>query len=186
MEPSKIIEAGIDIVRYNTRNGQREILVGAEKLIPSGAKYPLEIDDYEWSKYKKNMLIFTNTKKVWRYNTRGDYWILNLQSLKLKKLGGPAKPSTLMFAKFAPDGRKVGYVREKDIYVEDIASARIVQLTSDGLGNIINGTSDWVYEEEFSLRDGFRWSPDGRHIAYWHFYASGIETFYMINNTDSL
>jgi len=186
LEPSKIIEAGIDIVRYNTRNGQREILVGAEKLIPSGAKYPLEIDDYEWSKDKKNLLIFTNTKKVWRYNTRGDYWILNLQSLKLKKLGGPAKPSTLMFAKFAPDGRKVGYVREKDIYVEDIASARIVQLTSDGLGNIINGTSDWVYEEEFSLRDGFRWSPDGRHIAYWHFDASGIETFYMINNTDSL
>lgn len=91
-----------------------------------------------------------------------------------------------MFAKFAPDGRKVGYVREKDIYVEDIASARIVQLTSDGLGNIINATSDWVYEEEFSLRDGFRWSPDGRHIAYWHFDASGIETFYMINNTDSL
>ena len=186
LEPSKIIETGIDIVRYDTRDGQREILVGAEKLIPSGAKNPLEIDDYEWSEDKKNLLIFTNTKKVWRYNTRGDYWILNLQSLQLKKLGGPAKPSTLMFAKFAPDGRKVGYVREKNIYVEDIASAKIVQLTSDGLGNIINGTSDWVYEEEFYLRDGFRWSPDSRHIAYWHFDANGIKTFYMINNTDSL
>ncbi len=186
LEPSQTIEAGSDIVRYDTRSGQREILVGAERLFPSGAKYPLEIDDYEWSKDKKNLLIFTNTKKVWRYNTRGDYWILNLKTSKLKKLGGLAKPSTLMFAKFAPDGRKVGYVREKNIYVEDISSSKIVQLTFDGLGDIINGTSDWVYEEEFWLRDGFRWSPDGRHIAYWHFDASGIKTFYMINNTDSL
>ncbi|MFQ5866033.1 MAG: S9 family peptidase [bacterium] len=186
LEPSKTIENGTDIVRYDTRSGQREILVGAEKLIPGDAKYPLEIADYQWSNDKKNLLIFTNTKKVWRYHTRGDYWVLNLQTWKLKKLGGPAKPSTLMFAKFAPDGRRVSYVREKNIYVEDITSGKIVQLTFDGLGNIINGTSDWVYEEEFGLRDGFRWSPDSRHIAYWHFDANGIGTFYMINNTDSL
>ncbi len=186
LEPSKTIKNGTDIIRYDTRNGQRKILVGAEKLIPNGLKHPLKINDYEWSDNKKNLLIFTNTKKVWRYHTRGDYWVLNLQTWKLKKLGGPAKPASLMFAKFAPDSRRVAYVSEKNIYVEDIASATILQLTSDGRGNIINGTSDWVYEEEFGLRDGFRWSPDSRHIAYWHFDANGIKTFYMINNTDSL
>ena len=186
LEPSNIIETGTDIVRYDTRSGKRIVLVSAEKLIPDGLKNPLEIDNYEWSHDKKNLLIFTNTKKVWRYHTRGDYWVLNLQTWKLNKVGRSAKPSTLMFAKFAPDGSMVAYVREQNIYVEDIASTKIVQLTSDGLGNIINGTSDWVYEEEFGLRNGFRWSPDSRHIAYWHFDTNGIKTFYMINNTDSL
>ncbi|SVB99067.1 uncharacterized protein METZ01_LOCUS251921, partial [marine metagenome] len=159
LEPSNTIETGTDIVRYDTRSGKRKVLVSAEKLIPDGLKNPLDIDNYEWSHDKKNLLIFTNTKKVWRYHTRGDYWVLNLQTWRLNKLGGSAKPSTLMFAKFAPDGRMVAYVREQNIYVEDIASTKIVQLTSDGLGNIINGTSDWVYEEEFGLRNGFRWSP---------------------------
>ena len=91
-----------------------------------------------------------------------------------------------MFAKFSPDGKKAGYVVEHNIYVEDLATSAIKQLTFDGSETIINGTSDWAYEEEFSLRDGFRWSPDGNLIAYWQFDASGVRDFYLINNTDSL
>ena len=91
-----------------------------------------------------------------------------------------------MFAKFSPDGLRAAYVDKNDIYAEDIASGRIVRLTWDGSDTLINGTFDWVYEEEFGLRDGFRWSPDGRYIAFWQFDTSWVKEFNLINNTDSL
>ncbi len=124
---------------------------------------------------------------MWRQNTRGDYWVLDLTSGKLRKLGGSAaKPSTLMFAKFSPDGRRVGYVREFNLYVEDLASGKITQLTSDGSRTVINGTFDWVYEEELDDRDGWRWSPDGKSIAFWQLVADSVRDFNLIDNTDSL
>lgn len=175
-----------DIVRYDPQSGRREILVAANKLVPSGSDTVLAIADYQWSNDGQRLLIFTNTQRVWRQNTRGDYWVLQLSNGNLQKLGGEAKPSTLMFAKFSPDGGRVAYVREHNIYVEELASGKITQLTHDGSRTIINGTFDWVYEEEFGLRDGFRWSPDGNRIAYWQLDASGVRDFLMINNTDSL
>ncbi len=176
---------GTDIVRYDPESGRREILVPSEHLVPAGETTPLEIEDYVLSESGRKLLVFTNTARVWRSNTRGDYWVLDLDSWNLSKLGGDAEPSTLMFAKFSPDGGRVAYVRANNIYVEHLEDNRIVQLTEDGSQTIINGTSDWVYEEEFDLRDGFRWSPDGRLIAYWQFDSEGVRTFYMINNTDS-
>ena len=86
----------------------------------------------------------------------------------------------------SPDGGRVAYVREHNLYVEDLADGRITQLTHDGSRTIINGTFDWVYEEELNLRDGFRWSPDGRRIAFWQLDASGVRDFDLINDTDSL
>jgi dipeptidyl-peptidase-4 len=132
------------------------------------------------------MLVYTNSKKVWRQNTRGDYWVLDVASGKLTKLGGEAKPSTLMFAKFSPDGKRVGYVRENNLYVENLADGKITQLTSDGSRTLINGTSDWVNEEEFDLRDCWRWSPDSKSVAYWQFNAEGIKDFILIDNTKDL
>ena len=132
------------------------------------------------------LLIFTNTKRVWRANTRGDYWILNLETNNLKKLGGDAKSSTLMFATLSPNNKYVGYVRENNIYIESVLDDEIIQLTKDGSETIINGTFDWVYEEELNLRNGFRWSPDGNRIAFWQLDAEGIGVFNMINNTDSI
>jgi dipeptidyl-peptidase-4 len=135
------------------------------------------------------LLIFTNTKPVWRLNTRGDYWVLERATGKLRKLGGPdAKPSTLMFAKFSPDGGRVGYVRENNLYVEDLATGTITPLTTDGSRTLINGTFDWVYEEELMnyFADGWRWSPDGRKVAYWQLNADSVKDFNLINNTDSL
>lgn len=175
-----------EIVRYAIPSGERTILVAAAQLQPEGSEKPLLIKNYAWSADKQRLLIFTNTRRVWRLHTRGDYWVLDLSSGRLTQLGGEAKSATLMFAKFSPNGRFVAYVREQNIYVEEVDTGAITQLTHDGGSTIINGTSDWVYEEEFYLRDGFSWSPSGRHIAYWQFDTEGIDTFYMINNTDSL
>lgn len=176
---------GYDIVRYDVVAGTRTILVNAAQLQPAGAAKPLFIDNYTWSDDNSQLLIFTNTRKVWRQNTRGDYWVLNLATGKLKQLGKGLEEATLMFAKFSPDGSRVAYVSKQNIYVENISKGLIVPLTKDGGGNIINGTFDWVYEEELDDRDGFRWSPDGKEIAYWQSDTKGVGTFYLIDNVDS-
>src|SRR5271168_5597973 len=119
VEPSSAVKDAQDIIRYQTATGQREVLVSAAKLIPSGAKVPLTIENYAWSKDKSRLLLYTNSAPVWRQHTRGDYWVLDLQSGALRKLGGDAPASSLMFAKFSPDGSKVAYVRANNIFVEE-------------------------------------------------------------------
>ncbi|MGH9376799.1 MAG: DPP IV N-terminal domain-containing protein, partial [Terriglobia bacterium] len=176
-------EKNHEIARYETSTGRREVMVSASQLVPPGAKAPLDIDDYAWSKDMKRLLIFTDSRRVWRRNTRGDYWVLELDSGKLRKLGGEVPPSTLMFAKFSPDGSTAAYVHANNIYAEDVSSGTITQLTRDGSATIINGTSDWVNEEELDIRDAFRWSPDGESIAYWQFDTTGVGDFPLIYNT---
>jgi dipeptidyl-peptidase-4 len=177
---------GFDIVRYDAATGARSILISSAQLTPAGGQKPLAIADYVWSDDSSKLLVFTNTRKVWRQNTRGDYWVLDRKTGSLKQLGAGGPEATLMFAKFSPDATRVGYVRANNIYVERLSDGRVTPLTTDGAENIINGTADWVYEEEFGVRDGFRWSPDGRSIAYWQFDQSGVGIFSLINNTDSL
>lgn len=175
-----------DIVKYDAKTGERTVVIPANLLVPDGESKPLAIADYQWSTDNEKLLIFTNTRKVWRYHTRGDYWVLDLAAKKLHQLGKSIPPTTLMFAKFSPDASKVGYVSEANIYVEDLGTGQINQITKDGGDNIINGTFDWVYEEELGCRDGFRWSPDGKNIAYWQSDTKGVGTFYLINNIDSI
>ncbi|MBC7964837.1 MAG: DPP IV N-terminal domain-containing protein, partial [Fuerstia sp.] len=163
-----------------------ETLVPSDWLRPTPNDKPLNIDAYEWSADRTKLLIFTNTRRVWRLNTRGDYWVLELPSKRLYKLGGDVPEATLMFAKFSPDATKVGYVHERDIYIQTLADQSIVKLTSSDAPTKINGTFDWAYEEEFSLHDGFRFSPDGKRIAFWEIDGSGIELFPLIDNTSTL
>ena len=177
---------GVGIVRYDAASGARDVLVSPEKLVPTGRTEPIDIENYQWSPDGQRVLLFTNSRRVWRQNTRGDFWVYDRPTGALRQLGAGSPPSTLMFAKFAPDSKRVAYVRQNNLYVEDIASGQITQLTTDGSVTIINGTFDWVYEEELNLRDGFRWSPDGQRIAYWQLDASGVRDYDLIDDTDSL
>jgi dipeptidyl-peptidase-4 len=178
---------GPDLVRVNPATGEKTVLVRSEQLTPPGDSVPLRMANFRFSDDGRKLLVYTNTARVWRQNTRGDYWVLDLAQGKLSKLGGrTAAPSTLMFAKFSPQGDRVAYVREHNLYVERLSDHAITPLTKDGSAIIINGTFDWVYEEEFDDRDGFRWSPDGKRIAYWQLDASGVRDFLLINDTDSL
>jgi dipeptidyl-peptidase-4 len=177
---------GDDIVQYDAKSGKRTVLIAAGELIPEGEQVPLTVANYEWSEDNTKLLVFTNTRKVWRFHTRGDYWVLDLNTRKLRQLGRDLPEATLMFAKFSPDGSRVGYVSQNNIYVESIETGEITQLTFDGDDDIINGTFDWVYEEELSCRDGFRWSPDGENIAFWRSDTKGVGVFYLINNIDSI
>jgi dipeptidyl-peptidase-4 len=183
VEPSGDAAGGKELASYDSATGQREMLVSAQQLTPSGSKEALTIEDYAWSSDLTRLLIYTNSKRVWRANTRGDYWLLDRKSGNLRKLGDGGSPSSLMFAKLSPDGSKVAYVRFNNIFVEDLDSGRTWRLTSDGSEKTINGTSDWVYEEEFGVRDAFRWSPDGTRIAYWQFDINKVKTFALIYDT---
>ncbi len=174
------------LVSYDAASGERSVLADARALTPTGSTSALEVDAFSWTPDKRLALIFTNTKRVWRDKTRGDYWVLDRSARTLRKLGGDAPESSLMFAKFSPDGTRVAYVRDRDLYVETLASGRIERLTRAAADTIINGTTDWVNEEELGIRDGFRWSPDGRAIAYWQFDTSGVGRFTLINDTDAL
>ncbi|MDR0431640.1 MAG: S9 family peptidase [Tannerellaceae bacterium] len=177
---------GTDIVAYRAKDNAREVIVEASLLRNGMNDKPLDIRSISWSEDNRRILIYNNTKRVWRYDTRGDYWVLALDDGMLHQLGKGLPESSMMFAKFSPDGGRVAYVSNNNIYVEDIRSGEIRQLTFDGNETIINGTFDWVYEEEFDCRDGFRWSPSGDYIAYWQSDTEGTGMFDIINNVDSL
>jgi dipeptidyl-peptidase-4 len=174
------------VMQYTLPDNTAKVLISEEQLTPEGANSPLAVNYFMFSNDEKKVLIFTNTKRVWRLNTKGDYWVLDIEKESLVKLGKTLPASSLMFAKFSPDGNSVAYVGGNNIYVEDLNTSIIKPLTTDGTTTLINGTFDWAYEEEFACRDGFRWSPDSQSIAYWQIDASDIKKFYMINNTDAI
>ena len=169
------------LIAYDTASGTATPLATSDQLKPAGM-----VSGFTFSSDASKVLLFTNTRKVWRLNTRGDYWVLDLRTHTLQQIGRGAPASTLMFAKFSPDGTRVAFVRQQNIYVEDLSRGRVTALTSGRDPNIINGTSDWVNEEEFFIRDAFTWSPDGRQIAYLQFDTSRVGRFTLVNYTDAL
>lgn len=175
-----------EIVNIRLPENTKTIVVSRAKLTPASSSTPLTVNGFEFSLDQKKILIFTNTKKVWRLNTRGEYWVLELASGSLTQLGSGLPASSLMFAKFSPDASKVAYVSQQNIVVEELASHQVKPLTTEGTRRNIFGTFDWAYEEEFSARDGFRWSPDGSKIAFWHIDATKVRDIPLINNTDSI
>ena len=172
-----------ELVRYEAVSGERDVLVSAAMLRLDSQDRALNIEDYSFSPDQKWLMVFTESARVWRHNTRGEFYLVPLDgSRPPRRLGGELPKSTLMFAKFSPDSQRVGYVSRNDVYVEDVATGEQTRLTDDGSKTIINGTFDWVYEEEFDCRDGFRWSPDSQRVAFWQLDCSGVGEFYMVDN----
>ncbi|MGP1435851.1 MAG: S9 family peptidase [Phocaeicola sp.] len=177
---------GFDVVAYKAKDNSKEVLIPAKMLVNPKTGKPMTVRNIVFNKENTKALVYTNSKRVWRYDTRGDYYVLDTQNGEMQQLGKEFPESTLMFAKFSPDGTKVAYVSQNNVYVENIADGIVTALTTDGSDIIVNGTFDWVYEEEFGCRDGFRWSSDGQYIAYWQSDTSGTGWFDIINNVDSI
>ncbi len=174
-----------EIVRYDSATGKREILMTAAQLTPPQLGNPLPVGDYAVSDDGKKILFAVNPRPTMIRKTAFDYWLLDKTDNSWHKIGGNA-PTGVLYAKLSPDGTRAAYVRDNNLYTEDVRSGAIKQLTTDGSPMIINATSDWVYEEEFGLREGFAWSPDGQKIAYFQFDQSGVPEFTLINYTDAL
>ena len=172
-----------------------------DQLILSSSEVgDIKIESFLFSQNKNKILLFTKSVKVWRYNTKGDYWVYDFKTKQGKKIGKSMPDSSLMFAKFSPNEKFVAFVsKEKsdknirnsstsvNIYIENLEDNSIKKLTSsNGTEKLINGTFDWVYEEEFGCRDGFIFNESGNKIAFWQIDANQVRDFYMINNTDSI
>jgi len=176
-----------EIVNYDPATLQRTVLITLAQLTPKGSDKALVVDDYQWSDDKSRLLIYTNAEYVWREKSRGDYWVLELDSGELWQLGGDKQSeSQMMFGKFSPDARQFAWVWKDNIYVQNLDSREVKALTSDASETLINGHFDWAYEEEFGILDGFKWSPDSQRIAYWQLDTHAARDFYLINNTDTL
>src|SRR5438093_1698924 len=172
-----------DMYQVGALTGTKQLLVRGADLVPPGGGKPIVIEEYRFSGDGSKLLLFTNSARVWRQNTKGTFYVWDLAGKRLGPVS--ARPGYQQFAKFSPDGRMVGFVRDNNLYVTDLATGAETALTTDGGENVINGTSDWVYEEELDLRDAFRWSPDGRRIAFWRFDQTAIRPFYLVDH-DSL
>lgn len=177
-------EAG-EVNRYELPANTKTTFLSKADLTPTGQSEALKVRSFTLSDDGNLVLIYTNTKKVWRLDTQGDYWVLNRTAKSLTKIGKDKPASSLRFAKTSPDGKKVAYVSDFDLYIEDLGSAQAQAVTSNHSRKLISGTFDWVYEEEFACRDGFQWSPDSKRIAYWQIDANKIKDYYMVNTTDS-
>ena len=169
---------GTDLFRVDPVTGESTPLVRANQLLGSDDK-PVAAEGVTLSADRRLALVFHSTERVWRSNTRGSYSVVDLQTGRTWRTA--SRPGGQMFAKLSPDGTRVAFVRDNDLWVTELASGNETRLTTDGSATIINGTSDWVYEEELGLRDAFRWSPDGTRIAYWRFDQSEVKSFPLVD-----
>jgi dipeptidyl-peptidase-4 len=184
---------GMQLVQIDTATGARRALPPEPSYRPPQSDRPLT--GGVPSPDGKRLLFAANSQTVLIRKTASDYWVLDKTDNSWRKLGGKT-PSGLLFAKWSPDGGRVAYLGDLhaaagaapkyNLYVEDVATGAVTQLTADGGDDILNGTSDWVNHEEFGIADCFLWSPDGKRIAYWQFDQSGVPEFALINYTDAL
>lgn len=167
-----------DIVKYNfeNRNNSREVLVKGSDLKIKGS--PIIIEEYSFNKDEDKVLIATNIEAIYRRSYTASYFVFDLKTKKLTELSNMNKPQSL--AEFSPDGSKVAYVSNNNLFVKYLETGKTSIVTTDGkVNSIINGGTDWVYEEEFAITKGFYWSANGSKIAYFKFDESDVKEFTM-------
>ncbi|WP_412063633.1 DPP IV N-terminal domain-containing protein [Rubrivirga sp. IMCC45206] len=166
------------VERDLTTDATRTLIDGATLGKPDGDGR-IAIEDYATSADGSKTLLYTDSERVWRLNTKGYYYVLDNATGAVTPVADRAD-GFQMFAKFDPAAERVAFVRDRNLYLVDLDTGRERALTTNGSpGGVINGTFDWVYEEEFGLRDGFRWSPDGRYIAFFQLDETGTRDFQM-------
>ena len=164
-------EEGQEIIKYSFKNGKRVV-----RLFKSSDFKIKRINSYSLSNDDRLMLLATEIESIYRYSKKAIYYVFNIQNNKIKKLSD----NKVRYPTFSPDGTKVAFVFENNLYIKDITNGKENQITFDGKkNNIINGASDWVYEEEFKLVRGFEWSGDSRTIAFYKFDESHVKEFSM-------
>ena len=147
-------------------------------MFPKDDTAPVALSTYSFSPDERKLLIPTATEYIYRYSSVSEFYIFDLDSREISKLSAGGKQR---LATFSPDGTKIAFVRDNNLIITDLVQNIEVQVTTDGkLNEIINGTMDWVYEEEFAITQGFNWSPDGKFIAYYRFDESKVPEFNMI------
>ncbi len=180
------------IVKTELPNLTKTVLFDLDKVFPKDESHPRNISSFALSRDMKQILLKINTKTQYHKIT-GEVWVYDSAAGKIFQLGKTLKPEGLMYPKFSPDGSRVAYVYQDksnqkvvyNIYVEEVKTGKIRQLTFDTRDRSINGTFDWVYSEELFCTDGFRWSEDGTRIAFWNIDASKVRNYLMLNTTDS-
>ncbi|MDX1546350.1 MAG: S9 family peptidase [Rhodothermales bacterium] len=167
------------LVSYNLETDARTRLIDGATLHAADVDRLIEIEGYQYSDDGRTVLFYTDSERVWRQNTKGFYYLYDLERQTLTPLSDRAA-GFQMFAKLSPDGTRAAFVRDRNLVLVDLATMEETLLTDDGSeGALINGTFDWVYEEEFGLRDGWQWSPDGRHIAFFKLDEAATRDFAM-------
>lgn len=177
-------EAGTtSLVELNLATDSRRTLIDGAALARPDGEGLVSVEDYAYSADGTRALLYTDSERVWRLNTKGVYYVVDVESGDVTPVSDRAR-GLQMFAKFSPDAEQVAFVRDRNIYVVDLETGVERALTTNGAaGTVINGTFDWVYEEEFGLRDGFQWSPDGRQIAFYQLDESATRDFQITNLT---
>ncbi|MEM1127661.1 MAG: DPP IV N-terminal domain-containing protein [Bacteroidota bacterium] len=167
------------LMSFNLETGDRTRLIDGEQLQASDVGRLIAIEDYTYSEDGSKVLLYTDSEQVWRYNTKGLYYVYDVEAGTLQPLSD-RDAGFQMFAKMNPQGTAAAFVRDRNLFHVDLATMDELQLTFDGAdGTVINGTSDWVYEEEFGLRDAWAWSPDGQYIAFLQLDETNTRDFAM-------
>src|SRR5690554_1461573 len=158
-------------------SSEGEIILDGKELVYNGKQ--LRVDGYEFNEDETKLLLTVNQKKKYRRSFYAEYYLYDLNTKGLTPLDTQRSPQTL--ASYSPDGKKVAYIFENNLYVKNIASGKVHAITKDGKENtIINGTTDWVYEEEFAFTKAYDWSPNSEYIAYLRFDESKVKEFTMM------
>jgi len=173
---------GRDFVRVDLATDQEEVLIPAARLIPTPGGKPLSVQGFRLSDDERTLLVFTNSRRVWRTNARGEYWVYDLAGERLTRLGPTQPPSSALYARLTPAGDRAVWVHNSNLFTQRLPEGPAEPLTRDDAPHLINGTGDWVNEEELEIREGYRISGDGRYVAFRQFDTAGVRSMTLLDN----